>query len=99
VLEHGLTTPSPTGIDLESNSRLTDLRGLEGVTQLSQLYVAQNTALTSLAGLVGLASVQGWVGFSNNASLPECSLAALAAQLGRPVDYDSGNTGTGDCGQ
>jgi hypothetical protein len=62
------------GITLSANQVLTDLTGLEGLTELSSFQVTNSPALTSLTGLDGLTTL-GYLIVTNNAALT--SLAGL----------------------
>jgi PKD repeat protein len=74
---HGMETlRSVAGwLQITNNTTLTNLAGLEDITEVGELHVTSNSSLTGLEGLASLASA-GAVRIENNPSL--VSLSALA---------------------
>lgn len=89
---------SVRSVNVYGQPLLVDLAGLQGVSAVYDLGISQMASLSSLHGLENLTSVYGSATFDGNPELPQCAIAQLELQIGRPVNWNQGNTGTGSCG-
>jgi hypothetical protein len=77
---------------------LNSLDGLGGLVSSAGLNIQGNPSLLTLTGLASIDGVPAsnvWV--NDNASLPQCQVTWLMAQLGISSCECTGNTGAGSC--
>jgi len=68
-------------LSIENNDALSDMTGLEGLTEVGNLYIWENDALTSLEGLAGITNIRGRLAIFDNPALPTCLAEELAYDI------------------
>ena len=68
-------------LEIKFNDNLQSLQGLEQITEVTNLIIAENNALTSLNGLNGLTNIE-YLGISNNDQLTSIAQLGNVSSLG-----------------